>query len=178
MSHDKHMAADARQKLHNTLLFRYIDESRRDEIYELSEVHEYAAGDTIVREGEESPHIYLVVEGNVSVTVTKDDGAEAYICTIGEGDIFGEAGIFLNKRRTANVVGIEKTTVLRIGRENLLKFIKREPASGIKILMIIIYGLLKKLREANIELAFERKADVKQEDIDVLVASIMKDEDI
>jgi CRP/FNR family cyclic AMP-dependent transcriptional regulator len=40
--------------------------------------------------------------------------------------------------------------------------------------MVIIYGLLRKLREANQELAFERKSDVGQDDIDDLVADFMK----
>ena len=38
------------------------------------------------------------------------------------------------------------------------------------MLMIIIYSLLKKLRDANQELAFERKSDIDQNDIDSLVA--------
>jgi hypothetical protein len=41
--------------------------------------------------------------------------------------------------------------------------------------MIIIYGLLRKLRETNQELAYERKADMGQEDIDDLVESLLKD---
>jgi hypothetical protein len=38
---------------------------------------------------------------------------------------------------------------------------------------MIIYGLLRKLREANQELAFERRFDSDQSDIDALIAETM-----
>ena len=38
--------------------------------------------------------------------------------------------------------------------------------------MLIIYSLLRKLRAANQELAFERRADIHQDDVDALVAQL------
>ncbi len=43
------------------------------------------------------------------------------------------------------------------------------------MLLIIIYGLLRKLRESNQELAFERKSVIAQDDIDDIVESFMKE---
>jgi hypothetical protein len=58
----------------------------------------------------------------------------------------------------------------------MVKFIRTSPAAGNKILMVIIHGLLRKLKMVNHELAFERKSDMDQDDIDQLVANIFSEE--
>jgi len=55
----------------------------------------------------------------------------------------------------------------------MFKFIKDYPRSGNKILMLIIYSLLKKLKEVNQELAYERKSDADQDDIDSIIQNFM-----
>ena len=62
-----------------------------------------------------------------------------------------------------------------IHRKDIIDFLKSNTDAGSKILMLIIYSLLKKLKEANLEIAFERKADIVQTDIDSMVKDIMKD---
>ena len=175
MYHDNRVDNDIRKRMGKSLIFRYVGQERRDEILRLSEVLRFSEGDVIVREGDQSDHVFLVINGQVSVTVKDAREDPVYLCTIGEGEIFGEAGIFLKTARTANVVSLGEARVLRLHRKDLLDFIKRDPSTGIKVLMIIIYGLLKKLRETNQELAFERKADMGQEDIDDLVESLLAD---
>ena len=152
--------------------FKYFSEEAIRDLLSKSEVLGFAEGDTIIREGEKSPYFFAVLEGTVNVTV-HDGAKEVFISAIGKGDVFGEAGIFLSVKRTANVASAAKTTLVRIHRDSLLRFIKERPSEGVKFLMIIIYSLLKKLRDANQELAFERKSDVQQDDIDSMVRSIM-----
>ena len=169
------MDNDIRKSLGKSLIFKYVDESRREEILSASEVLKCAEGDVIIKEGDESSHVYLIISGQVSVNVKDNEGKQVYLATIGEGEIFGEAGIFLKTARTADIVSLGDSRILKLHRSDLLTFIRKDPAAGIKVLMIIIYGLLKKLRESNQELAYERQTDGVQEDIDALVESLIKD---
>ncbi len=164
---------DYKTELKKIMIFKYLEDSMLDEILKISEIETYGEDDFIISESETSQYLYAVLYGSVNVSVTEKK-KDVFICTIGEGDVFGEAGIFLKVKRTANVVSSEKTTILKIHRKNLLEFIKKYPESGIKLLMIIIYSLLKKLREANQELAFERKTDIEQDDIDDIVKNLME----
>jgi CRP/FNR family cyclic AMP-dependent transcriptional regulator len=166
---------DIRNRLGKSLIFKYVHESRREEIISVSDVLKYGDEEQIIKEGEISSHVYLIINGEVCVKAKDNDGKQVYLSTIGEGEIFGEAGIFLKTARTADVVSLGDSRILRLHRKDLLKFIKKDPATGIKVLMIIIYGLLKKLRESNQELAYERTTDGDQEDIDALIESLMKD---
>ena len=169
------MDKDIRTHLANTLLYRYINRTHRDEFFESWEPISFPEGSYIVTEGDESDHVFMVLDGQVSVSVKEPDDTEVYISTIGAGEIFGEAGIFLKTARTANIVSQGDTRVLRIHRDKLLSFIKKDPSTGVKVMMIIVFGLLKKLRENNQELAYERLGDSGQEDIDALVESMLVD---
>ena len=142
--------------LRNFAVFKYFSDEALRDFFGKAEILSFKAGETIIQEGEKSPYFYAVLEGTANVTV-ETDSKEVFISTAGEGAVFGEAGIFLNVKRTANVMSSADTVLLRIQRTPLLRFIKDRPPDGIKFLMIIIYSLLKKLRDANQELAFERK---------------------
>ncbi len=161
-------------RLKDFVVFKYFSEDAIRELYAKSEILSFTEGEPIISEGEKSPYFYAVLEGTVNVTV-RSEAKEVFISVAGEGEVFGEAGIFLNVKRTANVVAATKSILLRINRGDLLQFLKERPSDGIKFLMIIIYGLLKKLRDANQEIAFERKSDIKQDDIDAMVKEIMSE---
>jgi CRP/FNR family cyclic AMP-dependent transcriptional regulator len=161
-------------RLKDFAVFKYFSDEALRAFFEKSEILSFTSGETIIQEGDKSQYFYVILSGSANVTV-ESESKEVFISMAGEGSVFGEAGIFLNVKRTANVMSAADTVLLRIQRMDLLRFIKDRPSDGIKFLMIIIYSLLKKLRGANQELAFERKSDIVQEDIDTMVAEIMKD---
>lgn len=154
------------------LAFKFLDEDDRRALAERCAVFRYSDGEAIITEGEISPYLFAVLEGSANVSVEKS-GKEVYICMIGAGEIVGEAGLFMNTKRTAKVVACGDSTILRLDRESFLSYLSKHPRGGSRVLLVIIYGLLKKLRETNQELAFERKADVSQSDIDDMVARLM-----
>ena len=155
--------------LDKILFFKFLSEEEKKELISLSDILNYSSGEIIISEGDIQPSIFAVMNGTVNVIVKEKSGKEVFICSIGEGDVFGEAGIFLKVKRTAKVVSTENTILLCVERDKMLGFIKKYKDAGIKILMLIIYSLLRKLREANQEIAFERKSDIKQEDIDSII---------
>ncbi len=161
-------------RLQQLIIFKYIKESDLKKIIQLGEISRYSPGEKIISKGEISPHLYAVLEGTVHVMVPQGNSKDVFISSIGRGDVFGEAGIFLKVKRTADVLSSDEVTLFKIHREKIIGFIKSNPEAGIKILMLIIYSLLKKLKEANLEIAFERKADIKQSDIDAMVEEIMQ----
>ena len=156
-------------------MFRHLSEPETLQVLEASSNFEFAKDEKIIREHEPSDVLYLISKGSVRVTVTEGD-REVYICTLGEGDVFGEAALFVNLKRTANVVASDDgVQVLSIGRKEFLQYLRAQPSAGIKVLFMVIYSLLRKLREANLELAYERKGDANQDDIDKMMAEFAAD---
>ncbi len=162
-------------KLIKISTFRQLKGNELEELAKIVDIVTYKDEEVIVKEGSVSQYLYAVIEGNVTVKVRNADN-EAYITMIGQGDIFGEAGIFVKVKRTANVISAGQTSILQIERQKLFNFIKTNSSAGITILMQIIYSMLKKLREVNQELAFERKDDFRQEEIDSLIESLREEE--
>lgn len=161
--------------LRKSILFKHLDESALNGVLAVSDIVHYKAEDRIISEGEISSYLYTILDGSVSVRVSERAGKEVYLGVLGEGDVFGEAGIFMSVKRTAHIVSAESTTLLRISRQGLLELIHKYPSAGVKMLLVIIYGLLRKLRESNQELAFERKDVMKQDEVDDIVAQFMKE---
>ncbi len=162
-------------KIKKVITFRFLGEEERQHILDNADVLIYEDGEAIINQGDTGENLYAVLEGTVNVTVTEKTGNEVYLNAIGQGQVFGEAAIFLKVERTATIRSPEKAVILRIGRKDFISFIKTYKNAGIKILMMIIYSLLGKLKASNEELAFERRSDIDQADIDDFIDDFLKE---
>jgi CRP/FNR family cyclic AMP-dependent transcriptional regulator len=160
-----------RQRFAEVLFFRALSAEARDHLFDRAEAIYFEAGELIVLEGDLSPSFFALVEGSVIVSM-KQDGKDVYINTLGRGEAFGEAAMFLKAPRTADVKAADPTVVLKITRYDFMDFLKDHPREGNKALLAIIYGLITKLRSSNQELVFERRGDAGQADVDALVAEL------
>jgi len=162
---------DYRTSFAEVLLFRALSPDAQAALYDAAQAEFFDAGQVIVKEGDRSPSFFAVLDGSVIVDVRQDD-KDVYICTLGRGSVFGEAAMFLKSPRTATVRAADPSVVLRVDRTVWMDFLRENPREGNKALLAIVYGLLSKLRSANQELAFERRSDVAQDEVDALVAEL------
>ncbi len=162
---------DYRDRFAEVLLFRALSPEARAHLFDRAEARFFDGGEVIVKEGTLSASFFAVLDGSVVVEVTQED-REVYICTLGRGSVFGEAAMFLRSARTATVRAADPSAVLQISRPDWMEFLREFPREGNKALLAIVYGLLGKLRSANQELAYERRGDSAQEEVDSLVAEL------
>jgi len=166
-----------RKKAAGLMAFRYLSPAELEAITGMASFLRYGPDELVVGEGGLESYFYGILEGTVSVSVREGapsgESKDVYMCALGPGDVFGEAGMFLKVKRTASVTSSDVSVVLRLHRADVGAFIKAYPSAGNKLLLVIVYGLLRKLRAANQELAYERKADLDQADVDSLLADMM-----
>lgn len=62
----------------------------------------YNSGDIIIRQDDRPDRFYIVVDGEVAV-IHVADGKEVELARLGPGEMFGEMGILMETRRTADV---------------------------------------------------------------------------
>lgn len=163
-----------RDGIKDIILFKFLSDREIEDLLRMCEVQVFEKDEQIVQQGEVEQAFYAVISGSVGVAVDEGRRKNVYICTIGSGEVFGEAGMFMKVKRTAHVHSIEQAAILHITREDFIQFIKKYPTSGNKILMVIVYSLLKKLREVNQELAYERQFDIEQDDVDSIVDEFLQ----
>jgi CRP/FNR family cyclic AMP-dependent transcriptional regulator len=65
----------------------------------------------LLREGEQSSSLYLILYGQVKVFVCDDEGNEAILNLLGMGDYFGEMALLDDAPRSASVMTMEQTRV-------------------------------------------------------------------
>lgn len=168
--------AEMKSFLKKTNLFHYLSEQELKSLYGICCFVQYEEKEQIIQESEINPTLFIICKGIVNVSVHEKDKNDVYIASMGEGDVFGEAGLFINMKRTADVCSFGKTVLIQIERSNLMKFFSKYPLAGVKILMIITHGLLHKLRESNQEVAeFHKKSDFTQAELDELIDGILKE---
>jgi hypothetical protein len=80
---------------------------------------ELAVGDDAVREGDEPDDLFVIVAGNVIVTVE----GEGIVNNRGPGEAFGEIGLLRRIPRTATVTAETPCTLLRIPGEDFLRLV-------------------------------------------------------
>jgi len=81
---------------------------------------EFAAGETIFREGDVSRHVYVIKSGFVEVLTRQADGAEQVVKRLGPGDHFGEMALLRGVPRNATVRAATAAEVFRMSASNFM----------------------------------------------------------
>ncbi len=123
--HHPHVAQSLRRFYRQRLLanamavspvFRPFQRGERKLIMERFRAREVAAGETVIREGEPSDGLYVVLEGAVDV-VKRSDGQDLVVGNLREGDLFGEMSCLRKAPASASVVVRRSGTLLRLPRK-------------------------------------------------------------
>lgn len=74
----------------------------------------------IVKEGDKSNHIYLLLSGAVDVLKKDHNNSEFVITSLDQGSIFGEMSIFMNSKRTASIRTQTKVTLVQFSNQQFI----------------------------------------------------------
>ncbi|MFH2071066.1 MAG: cyclic nucleotide-binding domain-containing protein [Elusimicrobiota bacterium] len=111
------------------------------------------AGETIFSEGDESKHLYFMVNGEAQIFKRLSSDVEKVLSTIGEKTIFGEMSLFSDQPRTATVRAKTDVTYYRIHCSSFRKAISPDKTGGQKMLETLLFSALERLESTSRELA-------------------------
>lgn len=96
-----------------------------EEFLRFCEIRDYPNRTTILREGEQSDKLYLILDGSVSVMVEdeQDEDHRLVVSYLNLGDFFGEMGLFGSddESRSAEVSTKEASKIAEISYERFMK---------------------------------------------------------
>ncbi|MFM8525309.1 MAG: cyclic nucleotide-binding domain-containing protein [Cyanobacteriota bacterium] len=85
-------------------------------------------GDLLVREGDESDKIYIVMAGEIAVSIRNQSGDEVTVATIGADKVIGEMTLFGESKRSATCRAASETVdLIAISNEKALQIIDQHP---------------------------------------------------
>lgn len=118
-----------------------------------SELCAYKQEETVFEAGEPAKELYIVRDGEVSVSRQSDSGKSIRIARLIPGDVFGELEFFKHAPRNASAraSAIKETVLLRFPKEgyDFQDMLKKEPRISAKLLHSFIALIAGRIRSTN-----------------------------
>lgn len=102
---------------------------------------ELRAGDVLMEQGAPGDAAYLTISGRLRVYVKTDDSAPRMVRELGRGEISGEISLYTDAARSATVVAIRRTVVVRLDKSRFTALVERNPQVSIALTKKIIERL-------------------------------------
>jgi len=132
-------------------LFEGVAGSAISGLSAVAQVREYAAGETIVQEGDHGDAVFLLYEGTVAVRARGRGGEDTDLATLHErGEFFGEAGLIDPGPRSATVAAVTEAVLLELSVNGLARFFGDFPSAEVTVMRNIARMLARRLRDSNL----------------------------
>ncbi|MEZ4384198.1 MAG: cyclic nucleotide-binding domain-containing protein [Nannocystaceae bacterium] len=95
-------------------LFAGMEPQQIEALAEHMDERIYNDGEVVVREGEAADALYVIEQGILAVVRDDDDGQRHELKRMHDGELFGEMGLFREQVRTATVVAVGRSRLLRL----------------------------------------------------------------
>jgi small-conductance mechanosensitive channel/CRP-like cAMP-binding protein len=109
-------------------LFDPLNDDELRQVVEGMHMGLYAAGETIIRQGEVGDSFFIIWSGEAEVSVRSEDGNAAVIKVLRAGDYFGEMALLTGASRTATITALTECTCYILGKAIFKKVLEAKPS--------------------------------------------------
>lgn len=94
------------------------------------------AGTVLMKEGDSPDHLYFVVSGRFRVS-SERDGERHFIADVGRGELIGEMGVLTGEPRTASVIAMRDSEIVRLPQAEVLRLTYQSPRMLLRINQVL-----------------------------------------
>lgn len=123
-----------------------------EQIAGIARVREFNDGDVVFRQGGTAEHVYLVVDGNVSLEICAAGTGCKQILTLGPGELLGWSAVLGQVSFTARARAVGPTRLVEMEVAQLLSFCDRDPQFGYELMRQVAMALAKRLSATRMQL--------------------------
>ncbi len=109
-------------------LFALLSDEARGRVADGARERRFAAGETIVREGDRGLSMFIVESGRLGVSVHGKVGQSQRLAVLEEGAAFGEISLLTGDPRSATVRALTEATLLEIDKSTLSPILRENPS--------------------------------------------------
>lgn len=132
------MSEAVEEALGQVTLFSRLSERQRARLARFATTRDYKQGATIVRQGDTSMSLYVILSGSVRVDRESEGGGGAVqVERLGPGGAFGEMGLLDDQPRAATVVAEEPTTCALLAKWDFQNELREDPAIALALLPVL-----------------------------------------
>ncbi len=99
-------------------LFQGLSDDALSAVARVAMMRRIPRGQTVVRVGDHTDYVYFVLTGSLKVVVSDEEGREVILSILGQGELFGEMGIFGEQPRSASVVAVVPSDLVMIAKHD------------------------------------------------------------
>ena len=107
-------------------LFEFLDDAGRQRMMRIATRQIYAAGQTVVTEGDPGDSFFVIAKGSVNVSVD-DFRRQKRVATLGQGSFFGEIAVITDQPRSATVTAADALELLRFDKAPVQEILREYP---------------------------------------------------
>lgn len=113
--------------LRNVDIFRELSDTDFEKLAEQTEYRIFGAGEVIVSEDDSGDELFVVIKGEVAVTVKRNSGKSHKVAALKKGDFFGEMSLMTGESRKATVTASEEAKLMVVCAKFFKSILDRRP---------------------------------------------------
>jgi len=133
------------QILKSVPLFSSFNDAHLNTLLTCVQHRSYPRGSFILRAGEETDALYIILSGRAKVLIPDEEGHEVILTIMGPQEFFGEMGLLDDLPRSASVETLEACEMLRLSKAGFTNVLK----DNFELAMLIIRNLVRRMRDAD-----------------------------
>jgi CRP-like cAMP-binding protein len=134
-------------------LFQNLNETECRQIAEVIQMHSFAAGDAVIRQGESSRNLWVMLEGMCEVakrlSPDEPDSESVVLATVEPYSYFGEMSFFHPAPHSADVRAKTAVKVLKISHTDYQDLIAEGVWAAYKLAYNVVQGLAERMRRMD-----------------------------
>jgi NTE family protein len=145
--HDQH-----EQELFKTILrnhFAFDNAEILETIEQEAEYIDVGSGETLFRQGDLSDDVYFVLSGRLRALKETESGVSTVIGEVARGETIGELAMFTGEPRSASIVALRNSLVVKVTRAVIEATISKTPQIGLLMTRLVIERFRRRERERH-----------------------------
>ena len=115
-------------------IFSGLTEADHNLLAQMSQRRSHPRHALIVQDGEPGERLYLLIKGRAKVYISSPDGREVILAIFGPGDFFGEMALIDDEPCSANVMTLEVSEFVSIGKDAFQRVLVSSPCMVVNLL--------------------------------------------
>jgi CRP/FNR family cyclic AMP-dependent transcriptional regulator len=124
-------------ELRHIPLFSLLDADELAVLAQQVELRNFVANQRIYKAGDPNGPAYVMLEGEVSVTLIDEDGQEVIFSEPRHGDLFGFASMLQQLPHHTTAIAIDDTTCIEVDRNDISALLAAKPQAGLDMLTVL-----------------------------------------
>ena len=147
----------SREQIQNQLkefsFFGALDDRGINALSAIVRAESFEQGDHIITQGAPVNGVYIILDGDVKITLETDAGAIVVLDEIHSGSVFGTLSAIDRKNRGANCIAKRKCTVGRIAMLDFQDLMYGSSALALGFQIVILRSIFQEIRRTNEQLS-------------------------